>query len=222
MKGAFVKNWILLFSGMKFSLISFTVVQILIMFFGISIDLLIVPALVCSIILSLLEYSDKCKWQRYGDALPGGRENTVRGMYVFILAFTLAYAVLNTALYALILILFPQITSVSHLFAMPIAIIAVVFLTFGLTLPIMYKFGYIVFKTVYLMALGFSMGMVGGLMGVMAAKTEEVDFVLSIIATGNSIYEELIKVSPIILIGVLVLFDLSMLLSSKLYKSVDI
>lgn len=225
MKGMFVKNWIIILCGLKPYFIFFTVValfNILVGQFNNNFFFFLPPlALLCSVIILLPEYNNKCNWELYGDTLPTGREGAVHGMYLFVLSYFVGFFVLVILTNVPLIVFLPEWFSISGLITTSLAILAVSTLIFALTFPILFAFGYTIFKVVHLIAvllvilLGAGVGLFclfasrGGSFGEVAAYFGiDLTFVMPCVLA-------------IVAASVLVIYFLSMLLSARLYKSVE-
>ena len=114
----------------------------------------------------------------------------------------------------------PMYFDAATLILTPIMTFFVPTLIFTLTLPILFKFGYKVFRVIFLVLLGFFGGVGGFFLGFLV--DDEYSLASSALAQIWSV--DFFSVLPWILAAaaaVLVLYFLSMLLSARLYKTVE-
>ncbi|MGN1113158.1 MAG: ABC-2 transporter permease [Acutalibacteraceae bacterium] len=224
MKGMFVKNWIVMWSGLKPYFILFTVAAFLDALVGQLNNsfLVIFPWMIlCLMIALLLEYNNKCNWELYGDTLPTGREGTVQGMYLFALSYFVGFFVLDILATVLLIVALPEWFSISGLMTTSLVVLSVPTLIFALSFPVYYAFGYMIFKAVHFIAvfLVILLGAGIGLFGLFVSGG--VDFTEVAAYFGIDLTFVLPCVLAIATVAVLALYFLSMLLSSRLYKSVE-
>lgn len=224
MKGMFVRNWIVMWGGLTPYLIFFTVAS----FFNALVGqlnnsfLVIFPWLIlCLMIALLLEYYNKCNWELYGDTLPTGREGAVQGMYLFVLSYFVGFFALVILATVPLIVALPEWFSISELITTSLAVLSVPTLVFALSFPVYYAFGYMVFKVVnsIVIFLVILLGAGTGLFGLFVSGG--VDFNEAAAYFGIDLTFVLPCVLAIATVAVLIIYFLSMLLSSKLYKSVE-
>ena len=222
MKGIFLKNWIVLWGGLKFNLVLMTIVGMMFSVIG-QINMFgsfFSGVLLCSMVMGIMEYNERSKWELYSDALPVGRTGTVKGFYLFSISYFAAFSVLAVLACALFSAFMPMYFDAATLMLTPIMTIFVPTLIFALTLPILFKFGYKVFRVIFLVLLGFFGGVGGFFLGFLV--DDEYSLASSALAQIWSV--DFFSVLPWIIAAaaaVLVLYFLSMLLSARLYKTVE-
>lgn len=222
MKGIFLKNWIVMWGGLKFNLVLMTIVGLMfsvigqIKMFGSFFS----GVLLCSMVMGIMEYNERCKWELYSDALPVGRTGTVRGFYLFAISYFAAFSVLAVLACALFSAFMPMYFDPAALILTPIISIFAPALVFALTLPVFFRFGYKVFRVIFLIFLGALGGVGGFFLGFLV--DDEYSLASSALAQIWSV--DIFSLLPWFIAAaaaVLVLYFLSMLLSSKLYKTVE-
>ena len=222
MKGIFLKNWIVMWGGLKFNLVLMTIVGLMFAVVGQmnTFGSIFSGIFLCSMVMGIMEYNERSKWELYSDVLPVGRTGTVKGFYLFSISYFAAFSVLAVLACALFSAFMPMYFDAATLMLMPIMTIFVPTLIFALTLPILFKFGYKVFRVIFLVLLGFFGGVGGFFLGFLV--DDEYSLASSALAQIWSV--DFFSVLPWILAAaaaVLVLYFLSMLLSARLYKTVE-
>lgn len=222
MKGIFLKNWIVMWGGLKFNLVLMTIVGLMFAVVGQmnTFGSIFSGIFLCSMVMGIMEYNERSKWELYSDVLPVGRTGTVKGFYLFSISYFAAFSVLAVLACALFSAFMPMYFDAATLMLMPIMTIFVPTLIFALTLPILFKFGYKVFRVIFLVLLGFFGGIGGFFLGFLV--DDEYSLASSALAQIWSV--DFFSVLPWILAAaaaVLVLYFLSMLLSARLYKTVE-
>ena len=222
MKGIFLKNWIVLWGGLRFNLVLVTITGLIFAVVGQmnTFGSIFSGIFLCSMVMGIMEYNERSKWELYSDALPVGRTGTVKGFYLFSISYFAAFSVLAVLACALFSAFMPMYFDAATLMLMPIMTIFVPTLIFALTLPILFKFGYKVFRVIFLVLLGFFGGIGGFFLGFLV--DDEYSLASSALAQIWSV--DFFSVLPWILAAaaaVLVLYFLSMLLSARLYKTVE-
>lgn len=222
MKGIFLKNWIVLWGGLRFNLVLFTIAGLIFAVAGQmnTFGSIFSGIFLCSMVMGIMEYNERSKWELYSDVLPVGRTGTVKGFYLFSISYFAAFSVLAVLACALFSAFMPMYFDAATLMLTPIMTIFVPTLIFALTLPILFKFGYKVFRVIFLVLLGFFGGIGGFFLGFLV--DDEYSLASSALAQIWSV--DFFSVLPWILAAaaaVLVLYFLSMLLSARLYKTVE-
>ena len=222
MKGIFLKNWIVMWGVLKFNLVLMTIVGLMFAVVGQmnTFGSIFSGIFLCSMVMGIMEYNERSKWELYSDVLPVGRTGTVKGFYLFSISYFAAFSVLAVLACALFSAFMPMYFDAATLMLMPIMTIFVPTLIFALTLPILFKFGYKVFRVIFLVLLGFFGGIGGFFLGFLV--DDEYSLASSALAQIWSV--DFFSVLPWILAAaaaVLVLYFLSMLLSARLYKTVE-
>ena len=222
MKGIFLKNWIVMWGGLKFNLVLFTIAGLIFAVAGQmnTFGSIFSGIFLCSMVMGIMEYNERSKWELYSDALPVGRTGTVKGFYLFSISYFAAFSVLAVLACALFSAFMPMYFDAATLMLTPIMTIFVPTFIFALTLPILFKFGYKVFRVIFLVLLGFFGGIGGFFLGFLV--DDEYSLASSALAQIWSV--DFFSVLPWILAAaaaVLVLYFLSMLLSARLYKTVE-
>lgn len=222
MKGIFLKNWIVLWGGLRFNLVLITIAGLIFAVVGQmnTFGSIFSGIFLCSMVMGIMEYNERSKWELYSDVLPVGRTGTVKGFYLFSISYFAAFSVLAVLACALFSAFMPMYFDAATLMLTPIMTIFVPTLIFALTLPILFKFGYKVFRVIFLVLLGFFGGIGGFFLGFLV--DDEYSLASSALAQIWSV--DFFSVLPWILAAaaaVLVLYFLSMLLSARLYKSVE-
>lgn len=222
MKGIFLKNWIVLWGGLRFNLVLMTIVGLMFAVIGQmnTFGSIFSGVFLSSMVMGMMEYNERSKWELYSDALPVGRIGTVKGFYLFSISYFAAFSVLAVLACALFTAFMPMYFDPAALILTPIMTIFVPTLIFALTLPVLFKFGYKVFRVIFLVLLGFFGGIGGFFLGFLV--DEEYSLASSVLSQIWSV--DIFSLLPWILAAaaaVLALYFLSMLLSSKLYKTVE-
>lgn len=222
MKGIFLKNWIVMWGGLKFNLVLFTIAGLIFAVAGQmnTFGSIFSGIFLCSMVMGIMEYNERSKWELYSDALPVGRTGTVKGFYLFSISYFAAFSVLAVLVCVLFTACMPMYFDAATLILTPIMTFFVPTLIFTLTLPILFKFGYKVFRVIFLVLLGFFGGVGGFFLGFLV--DDEYSLASSALAQIWSV--DFFSVLPWILAAaaaVLVLYFLSMLLSARLYKTVE-
>lgn len=222
MKGIFLKNWIVLWGGLRFNLVLITIAGLIFAVVGQmnTFGSIFSGIFLCSMVMGIMEYNERSKWELYSDVLPVGRTGTVKGFYLFSISYFAAFSVLAVLACALFSAFMPMYFDAATLMLTPIMTIFVPTLIFALTLPILFKFGYKVFRVIFLVLLGFFGGIGGFFLGFLV--DDEYSLASSALAQIWSV--DFFSVLPWILAAaaaVLVLYFLSMLLSARLYKTVE-
>lgn len=219
MKGIFLKNWIVLLGGLKFNLILLTVAGLIMAIAGGMnvFGVVFASMFLCSIVMSLLEYNERSKWELYSDVLPIGRKGTVQGMYLFSLSYFAAFAVLALIVTTPFAVLMPEEFDLVGFMLTPIISLVVPMMVCALSFPFLFKFGYKVFRVIFVVVLGALGGAGGFFFGYFMVYDESKE--LAVVGMN------LLTVVPwaiAALGGALILYFLSMLLSSKLYRTVEL
>ncbi|MGN0441913.1 MAG: ABC-2 transporter permease [Acutalibacteraceae bacterium] len=222
MKGIFLKNWIVMWGGLRFNLVLMTIVGLIIAVVGQmnTFGSIFSGFFLCSMVMCMMEYNERSKWELYSDALPVGRKGTVKGFYLFSISYFAAFSVLAVLACVLFTAFMPMYFDPAALILTPIMTIFVPTLIFALTLPVLFKFGYKVFRVIFLVFLGFFGGIGGFFLGFLV--DDEHSLASSVLSQIWSV--DIFSLLPWILAvaaAVLALYFLSMLLSSKLYKTVE-
>ncbi|MCQ4023030.1 MULTISPECIES: ABC-2 transporter permease [unclassified Ruminococcus] len=225
MKGIFLKNWVVLLSGLRFNLVVFTAGGLLIAVAG-QADLygvLICPVFLCSMVIGMLEYNERSKWELYSDTLPVGRKGTVQGLYLFSLSYFAAFCVLAVLLCAPLRIFMPELVNTARFVFLLIITLSAPMLIFSLTLPVFFKFGYKVFRVVQIVIIFVLAGVGGGFIGVFMSEQDEYTVATDVLSRLINIdfYADLPWLIAVV-VGVIAVYFVSMLLSSKLYKTVEL
>lgn len=221
MKGMFVKNWVVLWGGLKFNFFLMTAFALIFAISGLVtvISSYFSAMFLGSMLLALFEYNERSKWEPYGDTLPVGRKGTVQGMYLFALSYFVGFSVLSAIVSVLIAMLLPELFNIMAALLIPLVVIFIETLHFGLTLPVFYKFGYKVFRTVFLIVLGAFGGAAGFLLSTLIDEEH-------VIAAGSVPFgfdlTALLPWALVLTVAALIVYFLSMLLSTKLYKTVEL
>lgn len=223
MKGIFLKNWIVLFGGLKFNLVLMTGAGVMFAITGLmnTFGSIFSGIFLCSMVMGVMEYNERSKWELYSDTLPVGRKGTVRGFYLFAISYFAVFGVLAVAVCTLFTALMPMYFDPAALILTPIISVFAPALVFALALPVFFRFGYKVFRVIFLVFLGAFGGVGGFFLGYFVVDDENT-LVSSVLYQIWSV--DFFTVLPWILAAaaaVLALFFLSMLLSSKLYKTVE-
>lgn len=222
MKGIFLKNWIVLWNGLRFNLVLFTIAGLIFAVFGQmnTFGSIFSGIFLCSMVMGIMEYNERSKWELYSDALPVGRTGTVKGFYLFSISYFAAFSVLAVLACALFSAFMPMYFDAAALILTPIMTFFVPTFVFAFTLPILFKLGYKVFRVIFIVFLGLFGGVGGFFLGFLV--DDEHSLASSALAQIWSV--DFYSVLPWILAAaaaVLGLFFISMLLSSKLYKTVE-
>lgn len=217
MKGSFIKNCIVAFSGLKCNFILFAASILLFTFVGyerayywFASSMFIIPS-----IISVLEYNDRSRWELYSDTLPIGRGGSVGGFYLFILAYVAGLVVLSGIISVPLMFALPEMVTPKGLLMASIITPIVPLFFYGLCLPVFYRFGYKVFRTIMLICIGI----VGGVWGFFIGFTE--DEVLTEPNLNNMLVSNLPWLAAV-LAAMVALYFLSMLLSKRIYKKVEL
>lgn len=222
MKGIFLKNWIIMWGGLKFNLVLMTIVGLIFAVIG-QMNMFgsfFSGVFLCSMVMGMMEYNERSKWELYSDALPVGRTGTVWGFYLFSISYFAAFSVLAVLVCSLFTAFMPMYFDPAALILTPIISIFAPALVFALTLPVFFRFGYKVFRVIFLVFLGALGGVGGFFLGFLV--DDEYSLASSILSQIWSV--DFFSLLPWILAAaaaVLALYLLSMLLSSKLYKTVE-
>lgn len=222
MKGIFLKNWIVLWGGLRFNLVLVTITGLMFAVVGQmnTFGSIFSGIFLCSMVMGMMEYNERSKWELYSDALPVGRTGAVQGFYLFSISYFAAFSVLAVLACALFTAFMPMYFDPAALILTPIMAIFVPTLIFALTLPVLFKFGYKVFRVIFLVFLGFFGGIGGFFLGFLVDDEHS----LASSALSQIWSFDIFSVLPWILAAaaaVLALYFLSMLLSVRLYKSVE-
>ena len=222
MKGIFLKNWIVLWGGLRFNLVLVTITGLIFAVVGQmnTFGSIFSGIFLCSMVMGMMEYNERSKWEFYSDTLPVGRKGTVKGFYLFSISYFAAFSVLAVLACALFTAFMPMYFDPAALILTPIMTIFVPTLIFALTLPVLFKFGYKVFRVIFLVFLGFFGGIGGFFLGFLVDDEHS----LASSALSQIWSFDIFSVLPWILAAaaaVLALYFLSMLLSVRLYKSVE-
>lgn len=222
MKGIFLKNWIVMWGGLRFNLVLMTIVGLIFAVVGQmnTFGSIFSGIFLCSMVMGMMEYNERSKWELYSDALPVGRKGTVKGFYLFLISYFAAFSVLAILACVLFTAFMPMYFDPAALILTPIMTIFVPTLIFALTLPVLFKFGYKVFRAIFLVLLGFFGGIGGFFLGFLV--DDEHSLASSVLSQIWSV--DIFSLLPWIIAvaaAVLALYFLSMLLSSKLYKTVE-
>lgn len=222
MKGIFLKNWIVLWGGLRFNLVIFTIAGLIFAVAGQmnTFGSIFSGIFLCSMVMGMMEYNERCKWELYSDALPVGRTGTVRGFYLFSISYFAAFSVLAVLACALFSACMPMYFDAAALILTPIITFFVPTLIFAFTLPIFFRLGYKVFRVIFLVFLGLFGGIGGFFLGFLV--DDEHSLAASALSQIWSV--DIFSVLPWILAvaaAVLGLYFISMFLSAKLYKTVE-
>lgn len=222
MKGIFLKNWIVMWGGLRFNLVLMTIVGLIFAVVGQmnTFGSIFSGIFLCSMVMGMMEYNERSKWELYSDALPVGRKGTVKGFYLFSISYFAAFNVLAVLACVLFTAFMPMYFDPAALILTPIMTIFVPTLIFALTLPVLFKFGYKVFRVIFLVLLGFFGGIGGFFLGFLV--DDEHSLASSVLSQIWSV--DIFSLLPWIIAAaaaVLALYFLSMLLSVRLYKSVE-
>ena len=222
MKGIFLKNWIVLWGGLRFNLVLFTIAGLIFAVAGQmnTFGSIFSGIFLCSMVMGIMEYNERSKWELYSDALPVGRTGTVKGFYLFAISYFAAFSVLAVLACALFSAFMPMYFDAVALILTPIITFFVPTFVFAFTLPILFKLGYKVFRVIFIVFLGLFGGVGGFFLGFLV--DDEHSLASSALAQIWSV--DFFSVLPWILAdaaAVLVLYFLSMLLSARLYKTVE-
>lgn len=222
MKGIFLKNWIVMWGGLRFNLVLMTIIGLIFAVIG-QMNMFgsfFSGVFLCSMVMGMMEYNERSKWELYSDALPVERTGTVWGFYLFSISYFAAFSVLAVLACVLFTAFMPMYFDPAALILTPIMTIFVPTLIFALTLPVLFKFGYKVFRVIFLVLLGFFGGIGGFFLGFLV--DDEHSLASSVLSQIWSV--DIFSLLPWIIAvaaAVLALYFLSMLLSSKLYKTVE-
>lgn len=223
MKGIFLRNWIVMWGGLKFNLVLMTIAGLMFAVIG-QINMFgsfFSGVLLCSMVMGMMEYNERSKWELYSDTLPVGRKGTVKGFYLFSISYFAAFSVLAVLVCVLFTALMPMYFDPAALILTPIISVFVPALVFALTLPVFFRFGYKVFRVILLIFL-VALGGVGGFFNGYFMVDDEYTLESSALSQIRNI--DFFSVLPWILAAaaaVLALYLLSMLLSARLYKTVE-
>lgn len=222
MKGIFLKNWIVMWGGLRFNLVLMTIVGLMFAVIGQmnTFGSIFSGVFLCSMVMGMMEYNERSKCELYSDALPVGRTGTVKGFYLFSISYFAAFSVLAVLACVLFTAFMPMYFDPAALILTPIMTIFVPTLIFALTLPILFKFGYKVFRVIFLVFLGFFGGIGGFFLGFLV--DDEHSLASSVLSQIWSV--DIFSLLPWIIAvaaAVLALYFLSMILSVRLYKSVE-
>ena len=222
MKGIFLKNWIVMWGGLKFNLVLFTIAGLIFAVAGQmnTFGSIFSGIFLCSMVMGIMEYNERSKWELYSDTLPVGRAGTVRGFYLFAISYFAAFSVLAVLACALFTACMPMYSAPAVIILTPIITFFVPTFVFAFTLPILFKLGYKVFRVIFIVFLGLFGGVGGFFLGFLV--DDEHSLASSALAQIWSV--DFFSVLPWILAAaaaVLVLYFLSMLLSARLYKTVE-
>lgn len=222
MKGSFIKNCVVAFSGMKCSFILFTISGLIFTFVGYERVYFWLGSsmFTVSLIISVLEYNDRSRWELYRDTLPVGRKGSVGGLYLFILAYVAGFAVLSSLVGVPAVIVCPEVFEPIGILIAPLVIPIVPLLIFGVLLPVFYRFGYKVFKVAMLICVG-AIGGVWGLFIGLAEDEENVVETLNVVNMKDMLISNMTWI-VVALTAMLALYFLSMLLSKRIYKNVEL
>ncbi len=173
-----------------------------------------------AVTVQMFEYNSRCKWDIYVDSLPLSRSGIVRGTYAFSIVLYAAMLAFGAAVYIIFSALFlhgPNLDNAFTLFCFPLAIL--MFIT-GISLPFYYKFGYSIFKVAMLVGVGCAGGIIGG---IIVHTLGENAIIGENVGRGNSVLNFIPPEFTLISLAVgAILYLASMLLSGKLYKTVDL
>ena len=222
MKGIFLKNWIVLWGGLRFNLVLFTIAGLIFAVAGQmnTFGSIFSGIFLCSMVMGIMEYNERSKWELYSDALPVGRTGTVKGFYLFSISYFAAFSVIAVLACALFSAFMPMYFDAVALILTPIITFFVPTFVFAFTLPILFTLGYKVFRVIFIVFLGLFGGVGGFFLGFLV--DDEHSLASSALAQIWSV--DFFSVLPWILAdaaAVLVLYFLSMLLSARLYKTVE-
>lgn len=218
MKGMFVKNWIVTWQGIRRIFVFFTVAQLFMMlpFVDSVISNFMSSLMPLAWVASLLEYKEKSRCRLYDDMMPGGRKADVFGMYFFVFSYLAAMVILNLMLYIPLAIFCPDIISASRLAWMPALAALIPLLVFAVTFPVFYKFGHSIYRALT----SVIMFIILAIFGVGAFASEQTSWESGVVLLGVEL-NGLTLIVPLLLIGAVVIYFISMLLSVRLYKSVE-
>lgn len=222
MKGIFLKNWIVLWGGLRFNLVLFTIAGLIFAVVGQmnTFGSIFSGIFLCSMVMGIMEYNERCKWELYSDTLPVGRAGTVKGFYLFSISYFAAFSVIAVLACALFSAFMPMYFDAVALILTPIITFFVPTFVFAFTLPILFKLGYKVFRVIFIVFLGLFGGVGGFFLGFLV--DDEHSLASSALAQIWSV--DFFSVLPWILAAaaaVLGLYFISMFLSARLYKSVE-
>lgn len=222
MKGIFLKNWIVLWGGLRFNLVLITIAGLIFAVAGQmnTFGSIFSGIFLCSMVMGIMEYNERSKWELYSDVLPVGRTGTVKGFYLFSISYFAAFSVLAVLACALFSAFMPMYSDPAALLLTPIMTFFVPTFVFAFTLPIFFKLGYKVFRVIFIVLLCFFGGVGGFFLGFLV--DDEYSLASSALAQIWSV--DFFSVLPWILAtaaAVLGLYFISMFLSARLYKSVE-
>ncbi len=211
MKGIIIKNWLVILRQLKINAIVFILAAALILIntlnndnASLSLTLVMVISssyMNLSLVIALAEYSNRNKWESYSSALPSGRRGSVWGMYMFALSYFVIASAIELIIFSIIsLSLYSYIPDAGTMASYALALLSIPMIHSSLTLPFLYKLGFTAYRAVTMISV-----------------------VLIIIPL---IFE--LKAPPetalffILFTAAVLLFLSSMLLSERLYKTVEI
>lgn len=224
MKGQFVKNWVIAWSGIRFSVFVFTIAQLLLLIpYNESVtSTMTCTMLSCGWMASLIEYKNKNGGKAYDYSLLGGKKAEVYGMYMFILSYVAAIMAITAIVYFPLSYFCPDMVSVTRLVWAPVITAFGPLFIFGLCVPLYYRFGLHVFNfftvvamILYYIIFGSSVVFSGDGASWFNWFTWQNPIVCGVDLSS------IISFAPALLVAVLIFYFVSMLLSVKLYKSVE-
>lgn len=225
MKGVMVKNWIMSWIELRNVFLFGLAVQ-LICYLGLASGnniylSMMSPLMIVMYAISLMEVSGKNKsFEAFSDALPGGRKGMVFGTYLYILAFITAMIVIVILGNGLLATLFPGAIGMLRFIWMPVLIVLVPLLVLSAIYPVYFRFGYRIAKAIMLVVFVACL-IYGRIISDVVAVSESTEWGSSLKSIWGLDLNVLMPWIPIILTSVIGLYFLSMLLSVRLYKSVE-
>lgn len=225
MKGVMVKNWIMSWMELRNVFLFGLAVQI-ICYLGLASGdniylSMTAPLMIVMYAVSLMEASGKNKsFEAFSDALPGGRKGTVFGTYLYIMVFIAAMVVIVVIGNTLIAVLFPEAIVMLRFIWMPVLIVLVPLLVLSAIYPVYFRFGYRITKAIMLIAFAACL-IYGRIISDVVAVSEGAEWGSSLQSTWGLDLNALMPWIPLILTAAIGLYFFSMLLSARLYKSVE-
>lgn len=226
MRGQFVKNWIIAWSGTRLAFFAFTIAQIFLL-----IAMLLTPhndqsasstivftMLSCGFLASFIEYKNKSGGKAYDYALPGGDKAEVYGMYLFVLSYIAAIMAIAAVVYAPLLYFCPEQVSVTKFVWTPVITAFGPLFILGLTMPLYYKFGRSVFSFFTAAAMIAYFIIFGG--SVVFSGDGTMSWQSGVIIYGVNL-SDAVYLAPALLLAVFGMYFVSMLVSAGVYKSVE-
>lgn len=227
MKGIFIKNWLVLLRGAQIALILMVCAEVGFAFlwamvagltgsgFG-KITFILCAAFPILLCTNIYECNDKCKWNVYCGSLPVGRRDTVRGDYAFAISAAAVMILLYILIYAPVYACFSLLSSFSwsqiivnsmYLFCVGASVFMLID---GIAKLFYYKFGYLIFRVV----LRLEIVCFACFIGIIARNIE------FLVGTEFEIIPA--EWSPVLLVVCGAVYFISMLLSERFYKTVEL